>query len=91
MFKSVNGKYQDITAMSIVNTINVDSLFEVWNNVVCVVTDIGIDMVVTFTDSHLSKMLIFSLKMLKNSGDVCVEKKYNPGNKIIPHLDNTLV
>ena len=58
MLKSVAGKYRDIIVMAPVVNINADILFEVWSNVVRVVTDIGFDVAVTMTWS-LIKHVVF--------------------------------
>ena len=54
--------------MAAVVNINTDIFIEVWDNVACVVTDIGFDMAAIITDCHSLNMLFFNPKMLKNSG-----------------------
>ena len=64
MFKSIAGKYRDIVGMTTVVNINHDILFNVWNNVVTKLSDIGFDIAVTMTDGHSSNMKLFNKRIL---------------------------
>ena len=56
MIKSVAGKHRDVVCMSPIHDLNSEKLFNLWNNVIRVVTRIDFDVVLTMVDGHQSNI-----------------------------------
>ena len=68
MIKSVAGSYRDTVSMSPISNINCDKIYNIWGNLVKVLSDIGFNAVITMSDQPSN--VSFFQKVIGKSLDV---------------------